>query len=364
MIKALFYLGHPAHFHLFRNAISKLDRKEYVVVIKTKDVLQKLCDEAGINYINVDPVAIKPGGSGLGKYLKMLRRAFRLSRLVRKYRPQRLVGSAAELAVLGKLHGIKSFIFFEDDFEKVPFFARIAGPFADYLICPDCCSAWKWSDKKVSYSSYHELAYLHPNVFTPDPKKVKSIFKEGERNFILRFSELGAYHDKNKSGIHDQLALELINVLRSKGNIFVSSERKLSAELEPFRIKIPASDVHHALYFADMFVGDSQTMSAEAAVLGTPSIRFNDFVGELGYLEDLEHVYGLTKGIRTSQQDQLLSVCREWSELKYGRTDWKERRDKMLNEKSDFSKCISWILTCEPGDKSCISQISETMRFQ
>ncbi len=35
-------------------------------------------------------------------------------------------------------------------------------------------------------------------------------------------------------------------------------------------------------------------MIAEAAVLGTPSIRFNDFVGKLGYLEDLEHKYGLT----------------------------------------------------------------------
>lgn len=29
-------------------------------------------------------------------------------------------------------------------------------------------------------------------------------------------------------------------------------------------------------------------MAAEATILGTPSIRFNDFVGKLGYLEELE----------------------------------------------------------------------------
>jgi predicted glycosyltransferase len=34
----------------------------------------------------------------------------------------------------------------------------------------------------------------------------------------------------------------------------------------------------------DLYIGDSQTMAAEAAVLGIPSIRFNSFVGKLVYL--------------------------------------------------------------------------------
>lgn len=64
--------------------------------------------------------------------------------------------------------------------------------------------------------------------------------------------------------------------------------------------------IHHAMAFAKMYIGDSQTMAAEAAVLGTPSIRFNDFVGEIGYLEELENTYQLTFGIMTSDRENLL----------------------------------------------------------
>ncbi len=56
------------------------------------------------------------------------------------------------------------------------------------------------------------------------------------------------------------------------------------------------SDIYHALYYADLYIGDSQTIAAEKAVLGTPALRFNDFVGKIGYLEELEHKYGLTFG--------------------------------------------------------------------
>ena len=34
--------------------------------------------------------------------------------------------------------------------------------------------------------------------------------------------------------------------------------------------------------FASLYIGDSQTMAAEAGVLGVPFVRFNDFVGRLG----------------------------------------------------------------------------------
>jgi predicted glycosyltransferase len=54
MKHTLFYLGHPAHFHLFKNVILALPADQYTVVIKSKDVLEKLLMEHGIAYINVD----------------------------------------------------------------------------------------------------------------------------------------------------------------------------------------------------------------------------------------------------------------------------------------------------------------------
>jgi predicted glycosyltransferase len=338
MKKTLFYLGHPAHFHLFRNVIQSLHPDEYIVVIKSKDVLEKLLKEQNISYINVDKIsASNKEKTKLDIALAFGGRIVKLFSLIRKHKIKILAGSAAELAVLGKLMHIPSCIFFEDDFEKVAPFAKIAGPTATYLICPDCCSAWKWNHKKIAYNSYHELAYLHPDHFTPDRSRINGIFKEGEKNFILRFSELGAYHDDGKTGITDSLALELIELLKPHGNIYITSERPLTAQFEPYRIAIKASDIHHALYYADMFIGDSQTMTAEAAVLGTPAIRYNDFVGELSYLEDLEHTYQLTYGIRTKDTDQLPLKIRELLAIPMLKEEWQKRRAKMLEDKCNFA---------------------------
>jgi predicted glycosyltransferase len=363
MTQALFYLGHPAHFHLYKYAILSLKPDEVVVCIKSKDVLEKLLQESGISFINIDSGNSTKKKSKFRILLSFSRRMMKLMGIILKNKPRRLIGSAAELGVLGKMLNIPSFILFEDDFEKVGFFARIAGPSATYLICPDCCSAWKWNHKKIGYPSYHELAYLHPNHFNPDESRVEKIFDLSKRNFILRFSELGAYHDVGKTGISDELARRLISMLEKHGKVYITSERALSAEFEPYRIHIKASDIHHALYYADMFIGDSQTMTAEAAVLGTPAIRYNDFVGELSYLDDLEKNYQLTTGVRTSEEEKLFSVVEAHLSIKDLKHEWWKRRTVMLDNKSDFSKSIQWLLSCPPKDLNCLKKIEKRDDF-
>ena len=41
-------------------------------------------------------------------------------------------------------------------------------PFSTKIFNPSCLKYNKWKNKRVLYDSYHELAYLHPNYFTPD----------------------------------------------------------------------------------------------------------------------------------------------------------------------------------------------------
>lgn len=338
-MKVLFYLGHPAHYHLYKHAIHAAGAGG-VVLIKSKDVLEKLLTEEGIPYLNVDAIAEGQSRSKnyFGKGIEFLRRMIRIREILRRHQPTVLAGSAAELAVLGKLYNIPSCIFFEDDFEAVKPFAKIAGPLATHLICPECCSAWKWDNKKIGYASYHELAYLHPDHFKPDYDKVAKLFPENTKNFILRFSSLDAYHDAGKGGISDTFADQLISILKDKGNIYITSERPLPERFERYRIKIPAADIHHAMYYADMFIGDSQTMTAECAVLGTPALRYNDFVGELSYLEELENNYGLTYGFRTGNTAPLLEKLKELLSMPNLKSKWQERREKMLSEKVNFAK--------------------------
>jgi len=51
--------------------------------------------------------------------------------------------------------------------------------------------------------------------------------------------------------------------------------------------------MHSLLYYATMFIGDSQTMTSEAAMLGTPSLKLNSFAGKLSVPNELEQKYQL-----------------------------------------------------------------------
>ncbi|KXK47252.1 MAG: hypothetical protein UZ10_BCD003000555, partial [Bacteroidetes bacterium OLB10] len=48
-MRFLFYMGHPAHFHLFKNTIPALTEMghEVKVLIKKKDILENLLQNAG-----------------------------------------------------------------------------------------------------------------------------------------------------------------------------------------------------------------------------------------------------------------------------------------------------------------------------
>lgn len=338
----LVYLGHPAHFHLFRETIKNVQARDVkvTIVIKSKDVLEQLLKDSDLPYINITQDITNTKGR-FHTYKNFFTRLRRLAGIIRKSKAKLLIGSAAELTVLGKLFGIPSYVFFEDDFEAVPKFAKIAGPNATKLVCPQCCSAWKWDYKKTGYQSYHELAYLHPNHFTPDRDKVKALQAGGESYFILRFAQLTAYHDVGKSGITTGIAQQLIDLLLPHGRVYITSERPLEPQFEQYRIRISPLDIHHALYFATMYIGDSQTMTAEAAVLGTPAVRFNDFVGELSYLEELEHRFHLTRGIRTSDPAKLVEVVKELLAVPDLKGQWEQRRQVMLAQCIDLSQLMT-----------------------
>jgi uncharacterized protein len=338
----LFYLGHPAHYHLFKHAIRYFGNRS-VVVIKSKDVLEELLKSDGITYIKVEEPSKKSNtGSKVMLALRVLKRVKKLIGVINKSRPRIMAGSPAELALCGRLTGVPAYMFFEDDVEKVAPYGTLTGPMAAGLVCPDVCSAGSYHNKKTGYRGYHELAYLHPEHFTPDWELVKSVFNKGEKNFIIRFVDLGAFHDKGKSGITNDLASVLIDILKPHGKIHITSERTLPAEFEPYRISVSPSEIHHLLGFADMFIGDSQTMTAEAAVLGTPALRFNDFVGELSYLEDLEHRYQLTFGFKTHQQKELTEKLHELLKIKNTKQIWNERRSIMLHDKINVA---NWMIS-------------------
>ncbi len=89
--------------------------------------------------------------------------------------------------------------------------------------------------------------------------------------------------------------------------------------------------------FAKMVISDSQTMTAEAAVLGVPSVRQNSFVGKLSYLEELEHRYQLTFGFTQGENDKMIAKINELLELDDFDSIWKNRKNTLLNDKCQRS---------------------------
>jgi hypothetical protein len=100
--------------------------------------------------------------------------------------------------------------------------------------------------------------------------------------------------------------------------------------------------------FANLFIGDSQTMSAEAGVLGTPFVRFNDFVGRIGYLRELENKYHLGKGFKTNQVDLLFQTVEEMVNTPEIKEIYQAKKEKMLREKIDLAAFMFWFIANYP----------------
>ena len=132
--------------------------------------------------------------------------------------------------------------------------------------------------------------------------------------------------------------------------------------------------------FASLYIGDSQTMAAEAGVLGVPFVRFNDFVGRIGYLRELEDVYELGYGIHASllpadspirrnddsvQPSGVEELYKRVEELVAMPSDqrrklWSERRKQMLSDKIDCAKFLTYFIENYPQSAEETRKADET----
>lgn len=347
-MKVLFYMGHPAHFHLFKNIIRNLERKgnQISILIKKKDILEDLLRNGKYSYHNILPEGRKDNKVGIA--LGLIKRDLRLLRFCLNSRPDILVGTSSEIGHVGTLLKIPSINVNEDDADVVPLFSKISYPWSTYVLSPSVCNNGKWELKTVKYNGYHELAYLHPNHFTPDKKIVESYFSADSPFFLIRFAKLSAHHDAGIRGISDEIAKTIIEKLEPFGRVYITSERSLTPDFEKYRISINPLDIHHVMAFASMYIGDSQTMAAEAGVLGTPFIRFNDFVGRIGYLNELENKYKLGFGVKPDHPKKLLEVISEILVMPDYKNIFQARRIQMLKEKIDLAEFMTWLIEGYP----------------
>lgn len=335
MMKILIDISHPAHVHLFRNAYHEWCERghEILITARAKDITTRLLDLYEIDYELVS--LVRKGILGLA--IGLLEHDWGVYQVAKKYKPDVMIGTSVAVAHVSKILPGKSIIFNEDNVDSSPIFAKIAYPFTDYIVTP-VTLVDDLGEKNIQYESYHELAYLHPRRFQPDPSILAEMGLVPDDVFsVLRFVSFQASHDIGQKGLSLEGKRELIHQLSKVGRVIISSEQELPEEFEPYRLPIDPHKIHDVLAFANIFVGDSQSMTIEAAILGTPAIRCNTFVGRTPVIEELENEYSLTYGYLPEQESEMLAQVAELLSLPNLKDVWRKRIDKLLIDKIDLT---------------------------
>ena len=280
---------------------------------------------------------------------------FNALKIILKNNIQIGIGSSITNDHLSVITKMKSIHFSDDDEDQVPLITKFSYPFSDLIIAPDSLNFKKFSHKTLGYAGTHELAYLHPNRFKPNIKIINKIgLEEGDPYFVLRFVALKGHHDIGHSGINIDQKRQLINFLEPLGRIFITSEKPIEVEFEKFRLPVAPEDIHSLLYYAKMFIGDSQTMTSEAAILGTPALKCNTFAGKLSVPNELENKYGLCYSYLPEQFNELMEKVKKLLLKKDLDQVWRNRVTIFLKDKIDVTDFMVWFIEEYPKSKNII----------
>lgn len=328
-------ITHPAHVHFFKHAVWKWQQKGHKIIItsRDKDLTLDLLDRYDFTHTNLSRV--RKGVVGLGR--ELLIRGCKLLGIVRRERPDVMTAIGATfIAPVGGLTRTPVVLF--TDTEPAAVSNAIAFPFAQAIVTPSCYEA-PVRRKQITYKGYQELAYLHPDYFTPDPKVVYEFGVQPDECYIvMRFVSWEAGHDIGDSGFTSPQ--ELLKPLAQYGRVLITSEKPLPLDMEPCRISVSPEKIHHLLAYATLYIGESATMASESAILGTPSIFVS--TSTRGYTNEQERKYGLVYTFSDPQtaQDDALYKAEELLSHENLREEWQTKRWRMLGEKEDVTAFV------------------------
>lgn len=335
MANILVDIGHPGHVHLMHGLAEELKRRGHHLHYSVREipVAKRLMEHYGMTpWVDL-------GGKKdnlLGKAQTVLHQDAELLKFVRRNHIDIGLSSGIVLSHVSRLTSMKAFMFDDDDDDAEPLVVKYGHPLSDAVFTPSCIR--RKVRQAVYYKGTHELAYLHPNRFSPDPAVLQHAgLTEGERFFIMRFVALKGHHDVRQQGLSLEQKKQLVEVLKPYGRVIITSERAIEPEFEQYRLPVPPEEIHSLMAYSSMFVGDSQTMTSEAAVLGVPALKCNTFAGHLSVPNMLENEYGLCHAYTPDRFEEMLEhiqqmLAREPEELK---NEWRTKRQSMLSDMID-----------------------------
>lgn len=332
-MRVIVTIQHPGHVHFFRHPIAELEARghEVHVFARESDVAIQLLEAYGIDHevLAGESDSLASLAAVQGKYeMRLLRRARRIDPDVIT-----AIGGVAAAHIASVLR-TKSLVFY--DTEHATLITKLGYPFAD-VICTPACYRDDVGAKQVTYPGYHELAYLHPERFDPDPSVLEDVgLTLGDSFAVVRLSSWDASHDVGHGGFDDPRGV--VDRLEEAGlQVLLTAEGEPPADLESYRFDTAPDRMHDLLAHADVVVSEGATTAAEAAVLGTPAVYVNPL--SLGYTTELEAEYGLLFEYNGDKRhvrglEKAVSILDEPWET------WDSRRERLLAERIDVSDLV------------------------
>lgn len=329
-MRVLLDFGHPKDVNTFKEVIRILQEKGHEIKIcsRMKENTRKLLEE-----YNFDYELGKYYETIYGKAFGVLVNDFILYKIARKFKPDVFLTPGSPYAAqVSKLLGIPHISFL--DTEIATFALKLSVPFTDKIYSSSSFYL-DFGKKHERFNGYLELAYLHPDYFSPD---INVPIKYGlDRDYIIvRLSALSSHHDINAQGFHfssENDLKEFISIIGNYGKVVIFSELAHWQTIKDHQIDINGKDLHDILYHAKFYIGEGATMASESAILGVPSIYVSNT--ERGYLNELEKDYGLV--FNFSDKQQALQKALELLSDESTKKAWYKKREIMLQDKVDVA---------------------------
>ena len=328
-MKVLIDIGHPGHVHLFRNfaRIFLENGHSVLFTIREKEYEAELLRHAGLQFT----VLGKHYSSSLGKIFGLFRYNLQILYISLRFKPDVFFSHGSIYTLISAFLLRRPNISMEDTGN--PEQVKLYLPFTSAVLTSTSFPV-RYASKQIYYNGYHELAYLHPAYFLPDPAVLAELdLREGEKYSIVRFVAWRASHDKKHHGLNYDQKIEIIRQLSRFGKVFISSEAQLPPDLEAFSFPLGPERLHHAMAFADLYVGEGATMASECAVLGTHAVYINTI--RRGYLEEQEKDFNLVTCF--DSYEGVNEIIEELLTNPGLKTEAKNCRDRLINSKCDVT---------------------------
>ncbi|MCW7075521.1 MAG: DUF354 domain-containing protein [Candidatus Methanospirare jalkutatii] len=335
-------IGHPKQVHFWRNIINNLEEEGHEVKIAAwkKDITLYLLNVYGLTY----EIVGKNYKGLMRKMYGLLESDFKAFKVARRFKPDILLAGSPALAHVSKLLRRPYIYFIDTEHASIAYW--LTYPFSDVICTPSCFKKEISSMKHVTFNGYMELAYLHPNYFKPDPSVLDDLgLNKDDKYIIMRFGSWSASHDIRSKGIKRGSEFVFVKSLERYGRVFISSERTLPTELQKYRLNVRPEDIHSVLYFAQLYIGEGETMAVESAILGTPAIDIEaiklkqgmfNVTAIHGNADELVNKYKLMFAF--TDQNHALEKAIEILKDDKSKKKWMKKREKLLEDKIDVTK--------------------------